>query len=110
MSMFDDPCMMSGRGRCYFTPALWQEQVGHEGRSAHEWPELRERFQATRQGAFDALDDLLELYLRLEGPDTRLFARNLLGDAGTDRHLEAVEAYVLDTVADMVRVCELCRS
>ncbi|WP_143140851.1 hypothetical protein [Nannocystis exedens] len=104
------PTIMEPRGRCYFTPVLWKTLPPDVEDEVEEWRILRERFARARRGEFAALDDLLDLYPRLKGPDTRMFACNLLGDAGTDEQLEAVESFVLDDVKYIETVCELCHS
>jgi hypothetical protein len=108
--MHDLPTIMAPRDRCYFTSVLWKALPPEEEEKVEEWRLLRERFARARQGEFDALDDLLDIYPRLEGPDTRLFARKLLGDAGTDEQLEAVQAFIHDRIFDPSSVCELCHA
>lgn len=108
--LYNMPTIMEPRGRCYFTPVLWKALPPHVEDEVEEWRILRERFAGARRGEFAALDDLLELYPRLKGPDTRVFARNLLGDAGTDEQLEAVEAFIFEEVLDINNVCDLCHS
>ena len=103
------PEIMSPRERGYFTPILWEPQPSLEDR-ADEWSFLRERFQAVREGDFTALDDLPGRYPALEDRAARVFARNLLGDAGTDEQLEAVEEYVREEVLAAERACELCHA
>lgn len=109
--LYNLPTFMELRGRGYFTPVLWNALPDDEGEDeAEEWRLLRERFAAARRGEFAALDDLPGLYPRLKDYGTRHFAACLLGDAGTDEQLEAVEAYVVDDVMNYNTVCELCRS
>lgn len=104
------PTFMGPRERCYFTPVLWKPLSPKEELRVEEWRMLRERFARARRGEFEALDDMVELYPRLDGPDTRHFARNLLGDAGTDGQLEKAEAFIYENVLDINNVCDLCRS
>src|ERR1041385_7690812 len=108
--MYVVPTIMAPRVRCYFTPVLWEAQRPELEDEVEEWRLLRERFARARKGDFGALGDLLGIYPRLKGPDTRLFATNLLGDAGTDEQLEAVEVFVIESIFDPSSVCELCHS
>ncbi|MFO7562062.1 MAG: hypothetical protein R6X02_05420 [Enhygromyxa sp.] len=102
------PEVMQPRERWFFTPILWRRIPSLERHEAHEWPPLRERFAAAREGRFEALDDLLEIFLGIRDPATRLFARALLGAAGTERQLERVEAFVLNNTEDFSTSTELC--
>ena len=104
------PEVMHPRGRWFFTPILWRSIPSLERRERHEWPPLRERFAAAREGHFEALDDLLQIFLGLRNPATRLFARSLLAAAGTDRQLEQVEGFIIDDVDDPSAVRDLCTS
>lgn len=108
--MRSEPMIMSPRERCYFTPILWAANPELETGAESEWHTLRTYFTAARRGQFSVLDDLPRLYPQLQDPAARLFARNLLGDAGTDAQLEAVEAFILDSPLDITNVCELCHS
>src|SRR5690606_23429851 len=106
--MYDLPQFMMPRERWFFTPILWRSIPSQERDERDEWPPLRERFAAARAGHFEALDDLLDIYLELNDRATRMFAEALLGAAGTDRQLERLEAWIIDTVDDPTAVCELC--
>lgn len=109
--LYNMPTIMEPRGRCYFTPVLWKALPNDEAEGeAEEWRLLRERFARARRGEFTALDDLLALYPHLKDYGTRYFATCLLGDAGTDEQLEAVEAFIFENVLDINNVCELCHS
>ena len=108
--MYVVPTIMEPRGLCYFTPVLWKALAPELEREVEEWRFLRERFARVRQGDFAALGDLLDIYPRLKSPATRLFATNLLGDAGTDEQLEAVEVFIVESVFDPSSVCDLCHS
>lgn len=108
--MYVVPTIMEPRERCYFTPVLWDVQPPQFEDDVHEWRLLRERFARARQGQFAALGDLVDMYPRLKGPDTRVFASNLLGDAGTDEQLESADAFVHETIFDPSSVCGLCHS
>lgn len=108
--MFLVPEVMQPRELWFFTPILWRSIPSLEGRERHEWPPLRERFAAAREGRFDALDDLFQIFRGLHDPATQLFALSLLGAAGTDRQLEQVEAFIIDEVEDPSAVCALCSS
>ncbi|MBZ5709306.1 hypothetical protein [Nannocystis pusilla] len=108
--MYEVPTFMEPRKRCYFTPVLWKALPPQVEREVEEWRILRERFARVRRGEFAALDGLLELYPSLKSHATRMFACNLLGDAGTDEHLQAVETFILEVVWDIDSMCELCHA
>ena len=104
------PEIMSPRHRCYFTPILWRPFPALEGKHAAEWDRLRSFFAAARKGRFDVLGALPDLYITLKDAATRRFARNLLGDAGMDAHLESVENFILNNPLNINDVCDFCRS
>jgi hypothetical protein len=115
------------RFRGYFTPAFWSPQP-EEDDERPEWDIVRPCFQAARAGRFEELERLLDLVFPPPGltfdlldPQTGFTpmrfglveqaARFLLGDAGTDAQLEAINARVAETpdnFFDSVHVARLC--
>ena len=85
MSFSLDPAVMRARGRAYYTPILWAPDASSEAHTA-EWDALRSAFTGARSGDFSALDDIPAAYLGYRDKAARVFAHNLLGDAGTDAH------------------------
>lgn len=104
-----DPAVMRPRGRCYFTPLLWEADASLET-SSKEWKHLRDVFKKVRSGDFSALDGLPTTYASYQDIAAQVFVRNLLGDAGTDAHLEEVVAYARDTTDLPEKACELCHA
>lgn len=104
-----DDGYMEATANGYFTKIQWTAVPEWEF-GDDDWWALRERFAAVRQGDFSALDGLLEIRLTLNDPGAQRFVDNLLGDAGTDRHLEEVEAFILDEGFRINIVEDLCQS
>ncbi|NJK31978.1 MAG: hypothetical protein HC927_05905 [Deltaproteobacteria bacterium] len=99
------------RGVFYANPIFRTHQPDLEDKeSAAEWVELRKFFAAAFNGEFQYLDGLLDFFHNARDLATRDAACKLLGDACTDRQLQAVEAFVLDAGFEINKACELCES
>lgn len=100
---------MRARERGYYTPILWEPDAPHERQPA-EWSALRSAFTGVRSGDFSALDGIPAAYFSYRDRAARVFAHNLLGDAGTDAHLEEVAARARDAVATPDLACDVCHA